>query len=95
MKKYGIRILSSADGERVPIAEALWLKAYDADANAGRGGFEVTDDPLEALAFLTTAEAVVEVNRVSTERPCDNEGNLNRPLRVAFDVAIEALPEAA
>lgn len=95
MTKYGIRIVSSADGTRVPNAENLWLKFYDPEANDGDGGFEVTDDPTEALAYATHREAVEVTLRVSTERPSTVAGHLNRPVADAFHVEIEALPEAA
>lgn len=91
--KYGIEMVSSWDGT-FEFNEGVWLKTYDPDANEGRGGFEVTTDPSEALAWGSKADAATESLRISTERPCDNEGNLNRPLHDKFAFAIRELPEA-
>lgn len=90
--RYGIAVLGTKDGTIVSGDEDVWVRTYDPDADEVTL-LEFTDDAYEALIFPTRHQALETILRVSTERPCNREGKLNRPLSDDYAVEVRELPE--
>lgn len=90
---FGIAVLGTKD-KTVVTDEDVWVKAYDPDAEETTL-IEFTDDASEALTWPTRQDALDTLLLVSTERPCNREGQLNRPLVDDYDVTVRELPEVA
>lgn len=93
MTRYGIAMLSKRDGTFV-FNEGVWVKEYDPD-DEDETVLAFTDNPNEALSFGSHRAATDALLRISTERPVDREGHLQRPLRDVFNVEVQEIPEAA
>jgi hypothetical protein len=65
-----------------------YLRAFDPDADDGRGVVVVTQDRREAMRFDAAAAALAMWKRQSSVRPLRPDGQPNRPL-TAFTVMLE------
>lgn len=70
-----------------------YLKAFDADADGGRGRIEPTTNPDEAMRFDTANEALALWRTPSRVVPTRTDGKPNRPL-TAFSIEIVPAPPA-
>lgn len=89
-----LRILGLAgDLSRRTHADGQWVKAYDPDANDGRGALATTDDPADARRFVAVGDAWDFYRQTSRVHPVRlTDGQPNRPL-TAFSVVIEDAPD--
>jgi hypothetical protein len=65
-----------------------YLASYDADGNDGWGEAAWTDNPAEAIAFATAADARLCWTEQSRLRPLRSDGQPNRPL-TRFSILLE------
>lgn len=86
MSRYALRVLALADGRPFELAGG-YLRAFDVDANGGRGSADLTADPSLALTWPTPIEAFAAWKSTSTVRPIRPDGKPNRPL-TAYTVEV-------
>ncbi len=89
-KMYGIVAAGFASDAPCP-HYGLWLKAFDFDAQDGKGFGEFTKSPAKAMRFATRNDALLFWRTKSRVKPLRADGEPNRPL-TALCISIELLP---
>lgn len=86
---YVIKIewLGDMDRKEPSEHEGRYVSRYDINAHDGRGQVWTTDNPREAIHFMTPVRAMRFYQRVSTVKPTREDGKPNRPL-TAFTVSV-------